>query len=179
MAVSDQHPGPMRMENVRACSVDYGLTLFIDPDYEIRRLRFMQPLLNRYARLFTLNSPYPRGMYPTFDPLEGCHCNAVRLATEFPELIYHEGFMGCTGPEGELAMAHAFCVTRSGYVVDPSAPDKASDPRVVYAGIPIRTDYMHAMYGKFGWFGVLDGHPTLGKTVGIYADDPSKWLVDY
>lgn len=172
-----EHPGYMNPLRLKVIKIDDGLAVQIDPEFEARRVRYMRPLVDKYGLIFPQNVPFD-DKYPRLNPRRRCYDNAMTLALDFPELIYCEGYMVFAGPDLALAMPHGFCVTQSGKVVDPTCSHLQHDRRVIYKGVKIKTDYMVSWYAKHSYYGVLDGHPALGDTVGVWADSPDLWLVE-
>lgn len=100
-----------------------------------------------------------------------CYESAFRVAVDHG-LIYCEGLL--VTPQ-LMVMAHAWNCTPDGYAID-SLINPGREPYLFYLGIPFQTEYIVQHEKKVGYYGLLDGHPTLGDTIGPYADPPEAWL---
>jgi hypothetical protein len=91
----------------------------------------------------------PRGIGKRRDGM--CFMHAFQLAMERKELEYAEGM--AMRPDLPIAMHHAWCVTKSGVVVD----DTWKDPeRCRYRGVIISGEELLVECLKSGIYGVLD-----------------------
>lgn len=118
----------------------------------------------KYGREWTpaaLPPLYKRGA------LGDCYLNAARLAMQHRALTYVEGYCTWIGP-----MEHAWCVTRTGRVVDPTWP--ASEHRS-YFGIPFRTSFLARFIRDTGAYGLLDCCD-LGFPIQTGKYPVSQWL---
>lgn len=79
-----------------------------------------------------------------------CYCNATLLAFENKELAYVEGY---AIHDGLFPMLHAWCVTKTGEVVDPTwrYPEKSE-----YRGVIIPNEVLRVQILKNRVYGVLD-----------------------
>lgn len=173
MRQSVEHLGPQH--EIRPIVVAEGVVMMVDPEFELRRFDFMKDLLTKYGRIFSKNHYDYR--YPSFDLGGRCYDQAMQLTATFP-VIYCEGIMLPKPKNGKvgLPMPHAWCVTLQGELLDPTAHKVQNHPELLYFGIPFKTTYCLDWHEKYGFHGMLDGHPELGDTVGVYADDLSLWL---
>lgn len=171
MRKSVEHLGPMH--NQRMVEVAPDLGFYTCPEFEARRFEFMEPLLREHALIFPRND-FPDGL-PRL-PLGGrCFDQAAKVAALFG-LIYCEGIIVAQTPSGPFRMPHAWCCLPDGTVVDPTAHKVQHREEVTYVGVPLKQSYVWAWKRAYGFFGLLDGHPHLGDSVGVYHDDPSRWL---
>lgn len=127
----------------------------------------MAGLLANHARVFKW-MPCPARV-PVGTPGH-CHETAYWLAKD-------HGFIYCEGllVSSSHTMAHAWNCSRDGLVVD-STLRSETEPRLSYYGIPFKTEYIVKHHRKVGYYGLMDGHPTLGEAIGPYVDPPSLWL---
>ena len=147
----------------------------IDPIFEKDRLVTMRPLLDAHGKEF--RSHGVEFEYSTPHALPGrCFHNAMQLAQQH-ELTYCEGLMVmCSHDYGLNFMAHAWCITEDGRVMDPTCHQVQYQNHLSYTGIAFKLSYALAWHSKYGFHGMLDGHPTLGSSVGVYSDPPEMWL---
>lgn len=151
-----------------------NMVLKIDPEYEEMRQKLSTRLIQPYGRYFR-NLPVMQGLCPQMPPGE-CYDNAMQVAIAFG-LIYCEGLMVFDHPGYKThRMPHAWCVDTDGRVLDPTCLHVQHQSHIKYLGIPFKTEYAMDWYEKTGFHGMLDGHPELGDSVGVYKDDPSLWL---
>lgn len=168
------HPGYMDQRTLSYVQVTDTVVLHIDPKFEQQRVAFMARALLAHGQQFKRN-PFPDG-YAKMEPSGRCYDQAMELASQHPELTYCEGTMIFDTGRGLFALPHGWCCLDDGTVVDPTCWKLQSDSKILYLGIPIRRHYADAWKARYGFHGILDGHPELHDTVGIYADDPSEWL---
>ena len=83
-----------------------------------------------------------------------CYRNAYMLAQDHPELIYCEGF-ACAA--GLFPMHHAWCVTTSAQVIDPTWASEQTS----YWGIPMQLEFVRNFIQKTQVWGVLGEHVSL------------------
>ncbi len=91
-----------------------------------------------------------------------CFMNTLRLARRSPRLTYCEGFAATPlGANNKMfAVHHAWLLTPEGFVLDTTWPDGSG-----YWGIPLRTEFVHAVVVRSGFSSVLysrevaDGQP--------------------
>lgn len=105
-------------------------------------------------------------------PVQQCFQNALKLATQRPELTYVEGYAISIMP-----VSHAWCIDRDGFVVDPTWVKNQGS---VYFGLPFHTDYVWKTVGNsdswsvlFDWMGdypLCTGKQSLEEAV------PKEWL---
>jgi len=95
----------------------------------------------------SLNSG-PLGSKYKIGCIKGCYANAYRLAEQHPaELTYAEGYaLGCVIPT-----PHAWCVDRTGLVVDPTWQSGNG-----YIGVPLNNKYVNRTIMARGQYGVID-----------------------
>ncbi|WP_404870951.1 hypothetical protein ACI1MP_37500 (plasmid) [Kitasatospora griseola] len=75
-------------------------------------------------------APLPAGIWPLAE--QECFANAADTEAAHPGLLYTEGFAMVEGLP--MALAHAWCTTADGDVVDPTWTDL---PGAAYLGIPL------------------------------------------
>lgn len=155
------------------------MVLMVDPEYEESRIKFSRDLLDKYAIKFKSKGLKFDLDYPEGQP-GNCYNNAMQMSLD-TGLTYCEGLMVFTNPEhGDIAMPHAWCATANGRVYDNTCKKRQHDDIITYVGIPFCPLYALMWNVKMGFAGMLDGHPTEGKKVGVYADRPCEWLsLDY
>lgn len=81
-------------------------------------------------------------------PKKQCYRNACLLAQEHPELVYCEGF-ACA--PGLFAMHHAWCVTATGLVVDPTWDASSAQ----YYGVALQHEFVLERVDASQHWGVL------------------------
>lgn len=148
------------------------LMLRICPEYEHRRFKFMKGLLNSHAMPMQQGAFNPK--YHRLGPGGVCYNQAFDVASAHG-LTYCEGVLVASSDGYPVTLAHAWCCTESGVVVDPTCHAMQSSPHIAYLGIPFKMAYAKRWYEEHGFHNLLDGHPTLGDSVGVYADDPKQW----
>jgi hypothetical protein len=79
---------------------------------------------------------------------KACYQNACLLVKDFPELVYCEGF---AMPKGLIPVHHAWCVTPSGDVVDPTW----SAPGGQYHGVALQGGFVTQRVHDSGHWGVF------------------------
>lgn len=172
MRKSVEHLGPQH--ETQDIMVAPGMIMRVCPEFELRRYRFMEGLLGEHGRLFDSARPYPLGL-PRY-PIGGrCYDQAAAVAQN-TDLIYCEGVLLIglmTG--GFFPMPHAWCCTPDGTVVDPTCWSFQSRENIRYLGVPIQKRYVEWWEQEYGFHGLLDGHPELGDSVGVYADPVTMW----
>lgn len=174
MRHSVEHFGPQHQ--VRDIVVADGVIMRICPEFEFRRFEFMHPILKVFGRSFRKN-PFEYDLYPAFDLGGRCYDNAMKLIAIDPSLIYCEGvLLPRVNGRPSVPMPHAWCLSQDGALVDPTAHKIQHHPDILYVGIPFNNDYAWAWFKKFGFHGMLDGHPELGDQVGVYKDSYALWL---
>lgn len=158
--------------NVRDYLIGPDLLMSIDLDYEMQRISPLLSFVEEHGQKF-ISGPFDY-QYPAVG--EGrCFDVAAEVAAAFG-LHYCEGILHATTLDGKhVMMLHGWCVTSEGLVVDPVAYKAQETPEARYFGIPFRLSYAQAFKERFGFFGLLDGHPSLGLTVGVYEDPPELW----
>lgn len=144
----------------------------IDPEYEAMRFWFMKDMLEKHA-VFFKPSVYDY-RYPHFDLGGRCYDQAMEVAISC-NLTYCEGVMIARVPHGYLPMPHAWCVTDDGRLIDPTAHKIQHVDSLAYWGIKFKNSYAVQWEKKYGFHGMLDGHPDLGDTVGVYVDPIEEW----
>jgi hypothetical protein len=60
-------------------------------------------------------------------------------------------------------------------LIDPTAHKIQHIDTIAYWGIKFKTEYALKWEKRFGFHGMLDGHPELGDTVGVYVDSVQDW----
>lgn len=109
-------------------------------------------LVLREGTLYTASQPYDPDVWGFVGEPQSCFANAALLAMQRSDLTYVEGY----AMNGFFPVAHAWCVTADGDVVDPTwVPENGVtvEPDVEYLGIPFGTDYVlrticeNEMYG--------------------------------
>jgi hypothetical protein len=151
-----------------------GAYLQIDPAFELERARFIQPLMVAHGRPFNNSQPFPLE-YLRADMRPGeCFRNATLMAMD-GELTYCEGLMVCRTARGLVSMRHAWCCDAQGNVIDPTCPEAQAHPNTRYVGLTFQTNYVLAWVDLTGFYGLMDGHPEHGNTVGVFVDPPEMW----
>lgn len=149
--------------------------LHIDPEFELNRFRFMVRLIAKHAVEFE-KAPYDERFVPMQRKQGSCYDNAYALVLSYPShLTYCEGVVDFIIGDRHFPLPHAWACTRDGKVVDPTFRETQNDPEHSYLGIGIKTDYLMRWVTTYGFPGLLDGHPTLDDTVGLYVDPPAIW----
>lgn len=172
MRKSVEHLGPQH--EAQNFLITEGLIMRICWEFEHRRFLFMEGILKQHGKAFPRTAfDYA---YPTKDWTGRCYDQAMWLAN-LCCLTYCEGIMLARTPQGLLAMPHAWCCNERGEVLDPTAHKVQGNLNLTYIGIPIRKEYHEAWQAQYGFYGLLDGHPELGDTVGVYRDHPTQWKV--
>lgn len=172
MKQSVEHLGPQH--EAVALEVAEGVVMLVCPEFELRRFIFMQPFLAEHALMFQPEE-FPYSTYPSFDVGGRCYDQAMDLAVRH-NLIYVEGVILGNVGDRPFPMPHAWCTTTSGQLIDPTAHKVQGNKGLQYIGVPFRTDYAMLWHAKYGWHGMLDGHPTLGDSVGVYVDPKEMWF---
>lgn len=149
-----------------------SLVLLIDQAQErIRAIKY-DPLLTQYGFVG------PAGEFPpsiqALNPLDRCFDNAMETAERYG-LVYMEGLLRFRMHGYIQSVAHGWCMSREGTIIDPTMGDKQNTPSIGYWGIPIKTSYAREWKRRVGYFGCLDGTPD-GSPCGVYVDSPAKWL---
>ncbi len=148
------------------------LVLFLDLQQErIRAIKY-DPLLTRYG--FTGPAEKFPSTIQALDPLGRCFDNAMETAERYG-LVYMEGLLKVRMHGYTQPVAHGWCMSRQGTIIDPTMGELQNSRHLVYCGIPIKASYSHAWKQKMGYFGCLDGAPD-GSPSGVYVDSPAKWL---
>lgn len=146
-----------------------GLCLYTDQCVEQMRYDVALPLLEAHALRYRAR-PYEHPVHAK--PTDRCYDAAFALA-EHDDLLYCEGFL--LGPEESWRLAHGWCMTKQGRIVDPTL--HAHQHRIgVYYGFALQREYVRRWKAEHGYFGLLDG--SLKGEVGIHFEDPSKWLIE-
>lgn len=97
--------------------------------------------------------------------LKECYRNVFLLCEGRPDLIYVEGYA-----MGVIPMMHAWAVTKSGIVVDPTWEEGTA-----YFGIPLKREYVVRSAIEREYYGVIDNWMA---TWPILQDDPTEWKYD-
>jgi len=146
--------------------------LRLDLEMEIVRGELYYPLIKKFG--LTFKQSVHDGETPTFLGSHRCFDAAFGVASKF-DLLYCEGLAIFQSPNGFIPIAHGFCCSRDGVVIDPTMPKYQGDTRVVYKGVPLKKDYVAAMAATTGFIGVLDGYPD-GAMSPVFSDPPHLWL---
>jgi hypothetical protein len=97
-----------------------------------------------------------------------CFKNAAGLAAADPELRYVEGYILCGG----LPLEHAWCVTRSGVVIDPTL--RPRHKVIHYFGVMFSTRYLWNAIAANEYYGLLGGHSN--KTIdALLSGEETAW----
>lgn len=154
-----------------------AMVLMIDPRLELVRAKKALPLLTEYGRT-KLAQRFPYLEYPYATDGFRCYDAAMRMAKRWG-LVYVEGLVlfRTRNPEyhNPFPVAHVWCETRRGEIIDPTLHKNQHSPSILYMGIPLRREYTDAWYEKVGYYGCLDGDKA-GKVGGVYEDSPNEWL---
>jgi hypothetical protein len=100
-----------------------------------------------------------------------CFKNAFRLAMQRPEFTYVEGYAMSVVP-----MHHAWCVDRTGRVVDPTWRCNEHVTHDIYWGVAFNFDYVLDAVAINGVYGLLDPYHNR-ETVGALLDGTANWRV--
>lgn len=154
--------------------IDDTTVLRVCPEFEMRRYEFMKPVLRQHGEMFP-KSPFDEA-FPKGDYSQRCYDQAAALML-CTDLVYCEGVMlvELAFNQGLFAMPHAWCCKADKSVVDPTAHKLQNHRRIRYLGMPFKHTYVIEWYRKWGYHGILDGHPELGDTVGPYVDPVERW----
>lgn len=160
-------------KDVRDYFLSPDFSMQIDLGYEQRRIAPILPFLEQHGVKF-ISGPFDY-QYPAVG--EGrCFDVAAEVAGAFG-LHYCEGVVHAPTMDGHIVMMlHGWCCTDDGRVIDPVAYKCQELPGVRYFGVPIKLSYAEEFRKEHGFFGLLDGHSSLGPTVGVYVDSPSVWM---
>lgn len=102
-----------------------------------------------------------------------CFRDASTLSLNRPDLIYVEGW----ATSGILPVEHAWCVTESGFVIDPTWAAIGDDDweRREYFGIPIKYHWHRQMILARTYFGVF--HPGPPDWIPpVLGEPPENWV---
>lgn len=170
MRKSVEHLGPQH--EVVDILVGDSIMMRVCPDFELRRFEFMRSFLASHGSLM-LAKPFDY-KYPSYDIGGRCYDQAREVAINC-NMTYCEGVMFLNVMGKQFPLPHAWCVTQSGVLVDPTAHRIQHKPDVLYYGVKFKTDYALSWKNRYGFHGMLDGHPELGDSVGVYADPEYLW----
>lgn len=146
------------------------LLLYTDQYVESLRYRNALPLLLQHGRRYKA-SPY---VYPVHGALtDRCYDKAFEFAMRDDSLLYCEGFL-CY-KETEKVLAHGWCMTKTGRIVDPTLYAHQHLEVLTYYGVPLNLDYVTRWHEQHGYVGLLDGHMD-GLPIGVHYDSPDEWL---
>lgn len=172
MRRSVEHLGPQH--ELLDILVTPDTVMRVCPEFEIRRFVFMRDLIASHGALFP-SAPFD-DRYPKYSLGGRCYDQAMDVAINC-NLIYCEGVM-LANPHGKvLPMPHAWCCDAAGKLIDPTGHALQHKEGLHYWGIKFKTSYALAWHKRFGFHGLLDGHPELGDSVGVYADPVSDWCI--
>lgn len=147
------------------------LWLYADQYVETLRYKRALPLLLQYGKRYKAE-PYA---YPaTASLIDRCYDAAYAFARRDHRLLYCEGFLCYRGEEKVLA--HGWCMTRNGRIVDPTLHAHQQEDGLEYYGFPLNLHYVMAWCAAYGYLGLLDGHVE-GHHVGLHYDSADNWLV--
>lgn len=147
------------------------LVLVSDQHVETLRFKHAIPLLLRHAREYRAR-PYTYHTHASHT--DRCFDAAFAMARREPETLYYcEGFL--RAQEGRLVLAHGWCMTKEGRIVDPTMYAHQHEKGLTYLGLPIKLKYVEEWHKEVGFVGLLDGHPE-GLPIGVHFDAPSLWL---
>lgn len=169
MRKSVEHYGPQH--EPQEIYIGGGVLMRVCVEYEKRRFSFMAEILRQHGQAFQKNG-FDYDSYP-FGGSGACYDAAAQIANAFPDTIYCEGII--LAYKDEIPMPHAWCVTKDGKLIDPAGHRSQNSPMIGYFGIKFKTEYVNQWYEKYGFYGMLDGHPDYGDTVGVYVDPESEW----
>ena len=129
---------------VHPCIALLDSFLYFQPKHRLFRVLREHGRVYRAARL-------PRDVRR--GPMRECFRNAANLALSRHDLTYVEGY-AVSGAAGiPLPLLHAWCVTASGRVVDPTWEDSRASR---YFGVPIKAGYLRVALLQDGVYGLLD-----------------------
>lgn len=95
-------------------------------------------------------TPAPRPQHIPKRKDRECFFNSSRLALDYPELIYCEGY---AIPEViHMPFHHAWVTDQSGTVIDPTW----KNPGVEYFGVPFSHEYLLLAMAGSGYYGIMD-----------------------
>jgi hypothetical protein len=161
-------------ENLIQLSLDDSTILLVNLQLEYERVERMRGLLLSHGRMFS-NSSFDTSFQPA-DKTTRCYDGAVALAKK-SGLIYVEGVVFIARGPKLYPLAHGWCCTSHGEIVDPTLSQHQHKDWLHYTGIPIKMDYVDAQYEETGYYGLLDGRPDEAPK-GIHYDDPTLWCED-
>lgn len=153
------------------CFITESLCIYADHYVESLRYQLALPLLMAYGKRYKAR-PY---VYPVHGQLtDRCYDSAYALALhDANDLYYCEGFL-CY-KETERVLAHGWCMTKAGRIVDPTLYAHQHEDGLTYYGFPIKMGYAKEWHDKYGYMGLLDGHKD-GLPVGVHYDPAELWL---
>lgn len=173
MRKSVEHFGPQHeLVNIRFGA--RGL-LRVCPDFEMRRFEFMKDFLKAHGTHKKAGPPPPG--YPIAELPGRCYDNAMAVSRDFG-LIYCEGVMLLPVGEHMFPLPHGWCEDKAGNIIDPTAGAAQNESGVAYVGVRFKADYAWGWWLRYGFHGMLDGHPILGDSVGVYVDPKTAWSFD-
>lgn len=154
--------------------VGEGLCLYTDQRVERMRFRLAEPLLKEHGRTYKAR-PY---LFPVHASVQDrCYDAAYAMAGLWQESLYYcEGFLMLQ--EGSAVLAHGWCMTHEGRIIDPVLHKHQHKDNVRYYGFPLRLSYVDTWFAKYGYTGLLDGCRN-AQAPSIYTDSPDLWLQDY
>lgn len=171
MRKSVEHLGPQH--EIVDLKMSPTLVLRVCPEFENRRIRFMEGILRQHGRLFP-KAPFPYDRYPPASFTGRCYDQAAELSVSHG-LTYCEGVLFMLSPSGMFGLPHGWCCTPEGVVVDPTLHKLQGGVQLSFVGIPLTRAFVSRWHRTYGYHGCLDGHPELGDSVGVYAEHPSVW----
>lgn len=170
MRKSVEHLGPQH--RTVDIIVSDNVVMRVCPDFEYRRFRFMQDFLRQYGKPF-VHGKFPE-KYPKGEFSKRCYDQAFDLAKSHG-LTYCEGILLARKVRPMFPMPHAWCCDDEGRVVDPTAHKIQGNSDLQYIGVKFKFEYVLNWHKRFGFHGMLDGHPELGDSVGVYVDPVEEW----
>lgn len=148
--------------------------LCLNLSLELERLKRAKPLVTEHGIVFMNRRPTPSSYQLGIE--FRCYDAALTLAMEFEHLTYCEGFVVLDLGQ-MVSMAHGWCVDPEGNIVDPTFFRHQMTNRLLYWGIPFKTNYVKEQAADCGYVGLLDGRLD-GKPTGVYFDAPKLWKED-
>lgn len=158
-------------QSPQAVQIADNLVMYSDQYLESIRYQHALPILLAYGKKYKAR-PY---VYPLHaEPKDRCYDKAYEFAMrDRDNLFYCEGFLCYKGHEKVLA--HGWCMTKTGRIVDPTLYAHQHLDVLTYYGVPLNLDYVTRWHEQHGYVGLLDGHMD-GLPIGVHYDSPDEWL---
>jgi hypothetical protein len=150
------------------------MVLMIDLEEEKARREMYLPVLEKYGKKKRAGA-FDYRKYRPLNPMDRCFDNAMETANRHG-LKYVEGLcLFDLGDGTQVSVAHGWCETEDGQIVDATSHKTQNHPAVSYHGVAIKTLYSEVWRMVTGYYGCLDGTPK-DAPIGPRYDDPEAWL---